>query len=434
MGLVIVLLIAAAIVWWWLAHRDGPPLPVGYSGPSSIVTARAEEYPAADSTLYFGQSTAGASQEHHEQQEGEVRAVWLSYLDLEPMLTGKSQEEFTKNCGEAMDNMKQMGINTVIAQVRPFCDALYPSQYFPWSAYCTGVQGVSPGYDPLEILVREAHSRGLKLEAWVNPFRVRAANNSKPLSQQNPAGQWLEASDDAAVEYQGAIYLNPGRQKARELIINGIREIADNYEVDGIHFDDYFYPSPDESFDAAAYSDYQDGGGELTLAQWRRQNVGELVHGVHEALAQCERKILFGVSPQGNMKNNLNSQYIDIQAWIDAGDIDYLCPQIYYGFENESAPYQTVVQEFSSMVRDSGVKLYVGLAPYKLGQEDKWAGEDGKEEWKTSQSLLARQIQAAREQTGYGGFALFRYGSLFTPGEQVSGQVQSEIQAMKQLF
>ena len=158
------------------------------------------------------------------------------------------------------------------------------------------------------------------------------------------------------------------------------------------------------------------------------------MHAAQQALAQCERKILFGVSPQGNMKNNLNSQYIDIQAWIDAGDIDYLCPQIYYGFENESAPYQTVVQEFSSMVRDSGVKLYVGLAPYKLGQEDKWAGEDGKEEWKTSQSLLARQIQAAREQTGYGGFALFRYGSLFTPGEQVSGQVQSEIQAMKQLF
>ena len=194
------------------------------------------------------------------EQPDEVRAIWLSYLDLKPMLLNSDdssvgQEQFTKNIEQAFDNVKALGLNTVIAQVRPFSDALYESELFPWSYLAGGEEGIDPGFDPLEIMVEEAHERGLRLEAWLNPYRVRNSATNAELSAENPATAMLKTGD--AIQYNGAITYNPASKKAQQLIVDGVREIVENYEVDGIHFDDYFYPTTDVAFDAASYAQYQ---------------------------------------------------------------------------------------------------------------------------------------------------------------------------------
>ncbi len=162
-----------------------------------------------------------------------------------------------------MDNCLSLGLNTVIAQVRPFGDALYRSSLFPWSHLCTGVQGQDPGFDPLDVLLTEAHARGLSLEAWVNPYRLRSSASMPPVLAENSLlnthPEWVCAVDEGA-------YLNPAIPEAADYVVQGVAELVQNYAVDGIHFDDYFYPTTDPSIDAAQFA----ASGETDLTAWRR--------------------------------------------------------------------------------------------------------------------------------------------------------------------
>ena len=197
----------------------------------------------------------------------EFRAVWIAYYDYKD-ITEKDKESFTKAIGEMFDNVVDMGMNAVVVHVRPFGDAMYKSKYYPWSFYAAGQQGVSPGYDPLKIMVKEAHDRGLEIHAWLNPYRVTSTWNGgtdvTTLSKKNQARKWLtnkSTKDDRYVlSYGGALYYNPSVSAVRKLIVNGVKEIVKNYDVDGIHFDDYFYPDLDKgyetNFDAPEYEKY----------------------------------------------------------------------------------------------------------------------------------------------------------------------------------
>ena len=365
-----------------------------------------------------------------------MRAIWLSYLDLKPMLLNSDdssvgEEQFTKNIEQAFDNVKALGLNTVIAQVRPFSDALYESELFPWSYLAGGEEGIDPGFDPLEIMVEEAHERGLRLEAWLNPYRVRNSATNAELSAENPATAMLKTGD--AIQYNGAITYNPASQKAQQLIVDGVREIVENYEVDGIHFDDYFYPTTDVAFDAASYAQYQTGGGTMSLADWRRENVNQLVRAVYAAVKETDPEVVFGISPQGNMENNYDKQFIDVKAWLtEDGYIDYICPQIYFGFDNSTYPYAETVEAWSDLI-ENDVQLYIGLSPYKIGTEDTYAGS-GRWEWANSGDILARQVDTARQAEHYKGFSLFRYDSVFQPQSGVKAAVQEEIDSLKQVL
>ena len=203
-------------------------------------------------------------------------------------------------------------LNTVLAQVRPFGDALYKSQLFPWSHLCTGVQGQDPGFDPLDILLQEAHGRGLSVEAWLNPYRLRSSAAMPPnLAENNLANthpEWVCAVGDG-------LYLNPAEPAAADYVVQGVAELLQNYAVDGIHFDDYFYPATEESIDAAQFA----ASGAADLAAWRRQNVTALVKKVHDTVKTADPTLRFGISPQGNPDNDLNSQYSDVTAWLAAG-------------------------------------------------------------------------------------------------------------------
>ena len=193
---------------------------------------------------------------------GEYRAVWISYLELQGM-DYTTADGFRAQAAAMMDNCAALGLNTVLVQVRPFGDALYPSALYPWSHICTGTQGADPGFDPLDLLLTEAHSRGLSLEGWINPYRLRASASSPAVlaetSLANTHPEWV-------VEVNGGLYLNPAIPEAAAYVVDGVAELVRNYPVDGVHFDDYFYPTTDPSIDAAQFA----ASGAADLAQWRR--------------------------------------------------------------------------------------------------------------------------------------------------------------------
>ena len=374
-----------------------------------------------------------------EQVQGEVRAVWISYLELSNLLTNQSREQFTKNIRRVFDNCASYGLNTVIVHVRPFADAIYKSQYFPWSYLCTGVEGVDPGFDPLAIMVEEAHARNLRIEAWLNPYRIRNANSKYAICDTNPAVKWLSAGDDAVIVHNGVTSYNPASKKAQDLIVNGVREIVRNYKVDGIHIDDYFYPTTatgavDMSFDAASYRAYVNGGGKLSQADWRRRNVETLLKAMYAAIKEEDPNVLFGISPQSSVYNNYHALFLDVAKIVsNPGYCDYICPQIYFGYQNQTQPYKETLESWNQMVTCEDVDLYVGLAAYKVGAADQWAGT-GKNEWLNNTDLLARMVKTARSQSNYKGFVLYRYDSIFAPDQSVAAHVSKEIQNLKTLL
>ena len=204
--------------------------------------------------------------------------------------------------------------------------------------------------------------------------------------------------------------------------------IVENYDVDGIHFDDYFYPTTDLTFDAATY---QASGSSLTQADWRRENVNKLVHDVYAAVKEANPDCLFGISPQGNVDINYNGQFADVRTWVsEPGYVDYICPQIYYGYRNGTAPYAETVALWDSMIKVDTIKLYVGIAAYKVGTVDTWAGE-GKNEWIDTTDILARMVKTARKAEHYGGIVIYSYESLFG---DVSEQMKIERNNLKKVF
>ena len=350
---------------------------------------------------------------------GEWRAVWVSYLEWAAM-DFSTEDAFRAGVVQLLDNCTGLGLNTVLAQVRPFGDALYRSSLFPWSHLCTGVQGQDPGFDPLDVLLQEAHTRGISVEAWVNPYRLRSSAAMPPnLADGNLANthpEWVCTVDEG-------LYLNPAEPAAADYVVQGVAELVQNYAVDGIHFDDYFYPATDESIDAAQFA----ASGAGNLAAWRRENVTALVRAVHDTVKAADPTLRFGISPQGNPDNDENQQYSDVTGWLASGGedavVDYLCPQVYWGqgfaLHNGSTrfAFENIVPAWLAYPRAEGVALYFGLGAYRVGVGDGGSNENSLSGWSTGRAL-ADQVAFLREQ-GAEGWALYRYGSLFGP-EQTS--------------
>lgn len=336
------------------------------------------------------------------------RAVWISYLEWQ-QANFSSEENFESQISDWFAACAKTGLNVVIVQVRPFGDALYPSEQFPFSHLCTGIQGQDPGFDPLLVLVEQAHSHGLEIEAWVNPYRIQSNGVPAELSQNNPAvlhPDWVKESDDG-------LWLDPANKEVQAFVADGVRELCENYAIDGIHFDDYFYPATDPAFDEDSYAEYQRTGGTLALDEWRRENVSSLVAACYtEAHSHGVR---FGISPQGNLQNNLNTQYSDVQRWLaEPGFVDYLMPQIYWGItwqngEDKSAALGNCLAQWMALPRSDLVHLYVGLGAYRIGDGD--GSEGSRTEW-SSGHALAGQIQFLADMQ-IPGFALYRYDSLY---------------------
>lgn len=350
----------------------------------------------------------------------EMRGVWVTYMDLNLEDNKRTEKDFTDKFTEIADNCKESGFNTLIVQVRPFCDALYKSEYFPSSHIITGIQGANLDYDPLEIMCNICKEKNLKIHAWVNPYRVKTKETPKTLSDDNP----YIKNKDLAVETESGIYFNPALQEVRDLIVNGVCEIVENYNVDGIQFDDYFYPTNDESFDKTEYEEYKDSvDNPMELSEWRKANVNIMVAQCYMALHKIDNDIAFGISPQGNLGNN-EGLCADVKTWCkEVGYVDYICPQVYFSLDNPALEFEEAMNEWLDIEYSGFCDLYIGLAGYKAGDEESDSGT-----WKDKNDILKKEVELIRQNSKIRGFMLYAYDSLIN--EQSKEEIENVIKLL----
>lgn len=313
----------------------------------------------------------------------ELKGAWVSSVyNLDwPSVKSYGQPEVQKQeFSNLLDELQSIGLNAVFVQVRPAADALYPSKLVPWSKYLTGEQGKDPGYDPLAFMIEETHRRGMEFHAWFNPFRATVDSATDGLAPNHVAVQHPEWIVTAG----GKSYINPGIPEARQHIIDAILEVVKGYSVDGIHLDDYFYPSGVSYDDDAAFQTY--GSSKFDdKADWRRSNINEFVKRLGEAVHAAKPQLAYGISPFGVWRNEADDplgsatnagvtayddMYADVRTWIRNDWIDYVMPQVYWSMAYPAARYDALVDWWSEQVEGTDVKLYIGHAPYKLGTKE----------------------------------------------------------------
>lgn len=362
---------------------------------------------------------AAAPSPSPEPQNRALAGVWVPYMSLST--AEHTQAAFEANFKAIADSAKDKHFTALFVHVRAFCDALYPSELYPWSHLLTGQQGEDPGFDPLAFMVDYTHSLGMEFHAWINPLRVSTGETPAVLAADNPYTALKDEYPYYFMETNGALYLNPAYPYIRTLIAKGAGEIVEKYQVDGIHFDDYFYPSQEGPLDAEAYQLYAETvSSPLPLSQWRTGNISALVAEVYDRVKAANPDVKFGISPQGNLDNDRNMG-ADVEAWCAVpGYIDYICPQLYYGFENEALPYAQALSQWSDMYRCEGIELYVGLALYKAAGETEEAGWDAGD-------VISRQIREAQA-TECNGIVL--YSSAFLDAEPARREVENAVAAL----
>lgn len=350
----------------------------------------------------------------------EVRGVWIaSVYNIDyPSATGLSASALQAELDEILATCIDTGLNTIFFQVRPTCDALYKSDLFPVSSYLSTDGTLT--FDPLEYLVTEAHKNNIFVHAWVNPLRVTMnSTDVSTLPENSPAKQHPEWTVPYA---DGKLYLNAGIPEVRTLVADGVREIVANYDVDGVVFDDYFYPYPTTNADGSAavfddadqYTTY--GASYDSLADWRRANINDLVAQVYDAVHTADPDCVFGISPCGIWQNDdgenggsatngfegYESLYCDALAWVEAGTVDYLSPQIYWQFTNSAAPYDVLVRWWNTVLENTGVDLYISHGIYRY--------EDGN--WTNPQGEITEQVSFARSELSYKGSVYYGYDEI----------------------
>jgi uncharacterized lipoprotein YddW (UPF0748 family) len=309
----------------------------------------------------------------------QLRAEWIaSVTNIDwPSQRGLSADMQKAELVRWYDEAVALGLNAVVVQVRPTADAFWPSPYEPWSHWLTGTQGQAPGYDPLAFAVAEAHKRNLEFHGWFNPYRVSMGTDVNALVPTHPA----RVHPDWVLPYGGKLYYNPGIPEVRKFTIDAIMDAVRKYDIDAVHFDDYFYPYPvaGQVFDdAATYAQY---GGGLALADWRRQNVDLLVSELSAAIRSAKPWVQFGISPFAIWRNSstdptgsptqggvqtYDDLYADTVKWVRQEWIDYIVPQVYWNIGFTVADYAKLVPWWSDIVAGTDVHLYIGHANYKV--------------------------------------------------------------------
>ncbi len=355
------------------------------------------------------------------EEQQEIRSVFYSYIEIKKYFQNQPEEEAKKRIVEQLDFLKEKGWNRVLLQVRPFSDAIYPSKIYPSSSTIVEKEGDPLSYDFLKLFLEEAHARKIEVHAWINPYRVRNQTDLSSLSTKNPAFLYLGTSKVKGIDGKG-IYYNPASEEVQDLIISGIEELLENYDIDGIHFDDYFYPSDD--IDEQEYKEYQ---AVMTRQEFHLTQVNHLVQRVYETVKKKEG-VLFGISPEGNIENNYEKNAADVKTWLkEEGYIDYIMPQIYYGFDNEVKPFQKTLEEWHQLIQNE-VDFLPALALYKAGEPDSYA-KGGSLEWVAKKDIIQKEVEASRKLSKYQGFSIFRFDFLY----QTEGN-ENLIQERENLF
>ena len=344
------------------------------------------------------------------QNKPEFRGVWVATVDNIDWPSGKNlssdsqKVEFIK----LLDMHKANGINALIVQIRPATDAFYPSPYEPWSEWLTGKQGQPPVpyYDPLAFMITETHKRGMEFHAWMNPYRAVFNINTTIVS----ATHITRLHPNWFLTYGDKKYFDPGNKEVQQYVTNVVTDVVSRYDVDAIHFDDYFYPyriTGNEFPDDATYRQYGNG---MSKDDWRRSNTDSIIFMLSKAIKKANTKCQFGISPFGVWRNidkdpdgsntkagqtNYDDLYANIVLWLKNGWIDYVAPQIYWEFEQKNAPYKAVLDWWST--HTYGKNCYIGLGIYKAGSNAYWRDV----------TQLPRQIEALRNTPNIQGMIFF---------------------------
>jgi len=335
-------------------------------------------------------------------EQNETRGIFISYIEYLEYFQGKNESEIKNEINNMIEKSKTNYINTIYLHVRPFSDSIYNSKIFPYTHTISGTQGKSINLDVLEYFIKTAHKENIKVHAWINPYRISNDTNISFMSKSNPAYKWLNTNNVKIIEEKGIFY-NPASTEVRNLIIDGIVEIIENYEIDGILLDDYFYP--DNTIDLDNYKEVENT---ISLEDFRLSQTNELVSGIYQKIKETKPNILFGISPDGNINNNYDTHYADVKTWLkEENYIDYIMPQIYYGFTHQTKPFIQTINEWNDLI-ENNVKLIPALALYKIGEYDIYAGS-GANEWLENDNIIENQIKILRSIKKNHGFSIFRY-------------------------
>lgn len=356
----------------------------------------------------------------------QLRGVWVAAISGNyPRSKSSDAQKLKADVDFIVGQCQRFGFNAIFFQVRPSCDALYASDIFPWSQWLCGAEGTAPqdGFDPLAYFCQAAHQKNIALHAWINPYRIKAKKGQSldDLLAVRPqmAGlkKFIHPSSD------GNFYLDPGQPKVRELVVRGAREILENYPVDGLHLDDYFYPQTGID-DSATYKKY---GAGMDLDDFRRQSVSLLIKELFCLTREIRPGALFGVSPFGIWGNksaanpygsatggteSYSAHCADSITWIQRGIVDYIVPQIYWNIGLKVADYAELASWWNQAVEGSGVALYIGMADYKAAaaigsgnEKSPWFGTD----------QLKKQLELNKTLKNVAGEIHFNFDSLMQP-------------------
>lgn len=358
-------------------------------------------------------------------EDTEIRGIYISYIEYQNHFQNKNDDQIKKEIDTMINNISNDRFNLILLHVRPFSDSIYNSYIYPYSYTVSGTEGEKK-LDILDYFINRCHDKDIKIHAWINPYRIRNTSDTKSLTVSNPSYKWLGTNNVKIIEDKG-IYYNPASSEVENLLINGIKEIIENYNVDGIHFDDYFYPSND--IDKDNYQEYLNSGGKLSKKEYRLQIINNMIKKVYKTIKDYNKKIVFSIAPEGNIENNYNNNYADILTWLkEEGYVDYIMPQIYYGFENSNKPFIKTLISWSDYIKNNNIKFIPALAFYKIGNIDNYAGE-GKNEWVNGKNIIANQVKTIRTIEKTNGFIIFRYDSYYSDSKQVLSE-KEELQKL----
>ena len=346
-------------------------------------------------------------------EERETRAIFISYIELHEYISDNLSKS-KANINKMINNISNSKFNTIILQVRDNCNSVYKSKIFP-NTY---------NFDVLDYFIKESSKNNIKVIAWINPYRVRTTSNIESIDNNELIYKYINTD---YLYINNGIYLNPSKSEVEDLIVNGVKEVL-NYNIDGILFDDYFYPNSE--IDDRDYSKYIEDNQYISKEEYQLNIISKMIKRVYK---ECKKKnISFGVSPDGNIDNNYSIHRADVKRWMSENNfIDFIMPQIYYGFYNSTKGYCNVIKEWESLINNN-IDLYIALAFYKVGVEDKYAKE-GRDEWILNDNIIMREVLLSRNLKNYRGFSLFRYDNLFESSYYTSNSI-GELNNLKKII
>lgn len=359
--------------------------------------------------IIFLSGNATVSKNKYVSKDLEIRGVYISYLEYLTYFKGNSLSINKAYINKMLDNLSSININTIFLQVSPFSDSIYNSKIFPYSYTLTGVEGKNPGMDYLEYFIKEGKKRKIKIHAWINPYRISLTNDTNSLSKDNPAYSLLN-TNNVSISDNG-IYYNPASPYVYSLILKQVTELITNYNIAGIHFDDYFYPN--NKIDLVNYENYKNKNkSDISISEYRLNVVNSLIKSVYTLIKDYNKDLIFSIAPDGNINNNYTYHFADVKTWLsDNNYVDLILPQVYYGFSNQYKPFINTLNEWHDLIKND-TKIVPVLAFYKVGNVDNQAGT-GSFEWVNNKNIIKNQINFSKTLKKYQGYVLFRYDFLF---------------------